>query len=102
MRKEEKMDRSLRKVDRKLQKHLTPVQPDPAFVSQLRLQLDEAMERRVRVSKMKKGILVAGGIVGAVVMIVTIIRSLTSWDEFTKTIAKLLSRKERKHQTASA
>ncbi len=91
----------MRKVDRKLARHFTPVKPDPAFVSDLRLELDGAMHRRVRVRKMKKGILVAGGIVGAAVMIVTIIRSLTSWEEFTQTVSKLLSRKEREHQAAS-
>lgn len=95
------MDRSMRKVDRKLATHFKPVKPDPAFVADLRLELDDAMHRRIRVNKMKKGILVAGGIVGAAVMIVTIVRSLTSWEEFTQTVSKLLSGKEREHQTAS-
>lgn len=95
------MDRTLRKVDRKLGANLQRVKPDPAFVSELRIQLDEAMDRKIRVSKVKKGILVAGGVVGAVVMIVTIIRSLTSWNELTQAVSKLLSRKERERQTAS-
>jgi citrate lyase synthetase len=102
MRKEEKMNRSLRKVEKKLETALTPVKPDSGFVSELRLQIDQARERRVKAKKVKKGILVAGGIVGVVVMVITIIRSLTSWDELLQSISGLFSKKEHKQQTASA
>lgn len=101
MRKEEKMSRSLRKVEKKLQTALQPVEPDQGFAADLRFQLDQAMEKRNRASKVKKGILVAGGVVGVIVMLVTIIRSLTSWEEMAETVSRLLSKKEREHQTAS-
>jgi len=96
------MNRSLRKVEKRLEMALAPVKPDSGFVSELRLQIDQARERRVKAKKVKKGILVAGGIVGVVVMVITIIRSLTSWDELLQSISALFSKKEHKQQTASA
>lgn len=96
------MNRSLRKVEKKLENALFPVKPDTGFVSELRLQIDQAQEHRVKAKKVKIGILVAGGIVGVVVMVITIIRSLTSWDELLQSISGLFSKKERKQQTASA
>lgn len=95
------MSRSLKVVDKKLRATLRPVDPDPGFVSDLKFQLAEAMDRRKRASKVKKGILVAGGVVGVILMIVTIIRTLTSWDELAGAVSKLLSRKDRERQTAS-
>ncbi|MFO8036955.1 MAG: hypothetical protein R6U57_10055 [Anaerolineales bacterium] len=101
MRKEEKLTRSLRNVEKKLAAALQPVEPNPTFISNLRLQIEEAGQHRARIKKVKKGILVAGGIVGILVMIITIIRSLTSWEKVTQSISKLISKEDREHQTAS-
>ncbi len=95
------MNRNLRRVEKKLESALQPVEPNPAFVSDLRLRIEKAGEHRVRIKKVKKGLWIAGGVVGALVMIVTIIRSLTSWDELVGNISNFFSKKDRKHQTAS-
>lgn len=101
MRREEKLNRSLRNVEQKLAAALQPVKPDPAFVSNLRLRIEKAGQHRVRVKKVKKGLLVAGGVVGVVVMVITIIRSLTSWERVSQSISNFFSKEDREHQTAS-
>jgi hypothetical protein len=95
------MNRSLRGVEKKLESAFQPVEPNPAFVSDLRLRIEKAVEHRVRIKKVKKGLWIAGGVVGALVMIVTIIRSLTSWEEIAQSVSNVFSKEDREHQTAS-
>ncbi len=93
---------NLKPIETKLEGILYPVTPRPAFVLALRQRLDEEMAQRIKKAKMKQGLLVVGGLVGGILMIVTVIRSLTSWPEFTKTIDEWFSKPKKGHQLVSA
>ena len=100
--KRQKLDENLKVIERKLEVVLQPVKPRPAFVSDLRQRLNEEMDRRQKKAKVKKGLLVAGSVVGGILMIVAIIRSLTSWREIAHTIDGWFSKQKKEHQAASA
>ena len=93
MEKGNKMNRDLIKVESRLQKAFQPVYPRSGFVEELRILLDQEMVKKTKTKKMQTGLLVAGGIVGLAVMVITIIRSLTSLgsslQSFTKNLPKL-------------
>ena len=97
-----KLNDSLKVIERKLEAVLQPVEPRPAFVSDLRQRFNEEMVRRQKKAKVKKSLLVAGSVVGGILMIVAIIRSLTSWREIARIIDGWLSKQKKEHQTASA
>ena len=88
----QKLSRDLLKIESKLKKALQPIKPPAMFVSDLRLQLDQEMVKKNKAKKVRTGLLVAGGVVGAAVMIITLIRSLTSLPKVIKSIAKSLPR----------
>lgn len=92
----------LARIDAVLQKNLTAVKPRPAFVSRLKLELDQEIEKRQKTKKVAKGILVAGGIVGSAALIFTVIRSLTEGDGLVQTITRQISRLKKREGTASA
>lgn len=85
-----------------MQETLTPVEPRESFVRELEDQLILTMGRKTKVKQVRKGILVAGGVLGGAVMIVTIIKSLTSWEGFADSLSALINRQKEEHQTASA
>ncbi len=89
-------------IETKLEAVLQPVTLRPAFVLNLRQRLDEEMAQRRKKAKVKKGLLVAGSVVGGVLMIVAIIRSLTSWREIAQTIEEWFSRQKKGQQAVSA
>jgi len=97
-----RMNRDLRKIEKRLQNTLTPVEPRHSFVSQLEEQLTLEMGKKAKVKKVRKGILVAGGVLGGVVMTVTIIRTLTSREGLSETLPAWFSRQKEEHQTATA
>ena len=97
-----KEEKRLKKIEARLEREMQPVTPQSAFVAQLGKQLREEMARKTKAKKVRKGILVAGGIVGGLVMAVTLIRTLTSWDGFVEFLSGMFSRRKEKHQTASA
>ncbi|MBS1250738.1 MAG: hypothetical protein MAG431_02333 [Chloroflexi bacterium] len=100
--KQRNLNEDLKKIETKLEAVLQPISPRPAFVLSLRQRLDEEIAQRQKKAKVKKGLLVAGGIIGGVLMVVALIRSLTSWDEFTHTIKGWFMGQKKEHQAVSA
>lgn len=96
-----KMTRDLVKIENRLKGVLKPVTPRMEFVTELRSKLDLEMVKRVKTKKVQTGLLVAGGLVSLAVMVVTIIRSLTTWPEIFKSITKNLSKQDKNQQVAS-
>ncbi len=96
-----KMTRDLIKIESRLKQVLKPVTPDMDFVTGLRSKLDEEMIKRTKAKKVQTGLLVAGGIVSLAVMVVTIIRSLTTWPEKVKAISKNFPKLRKRQQAAS-
>lgn len=97
-----KTERKLKRIENKLQSSLQPVEPRAEFVEDLHNRLMMEMEQKTKTRKVKKGLLVAGGIVGGMVMVVTIIRTLTSWEEFTDSLSQFISRNKKEQQIVSA
>lgn len=97
-----KTERKLKRIETKLQSALQPVEPRADFVADLHNRLMIEMENKTKTRKVKKGLLVAGGIVGGTVMLVTIIRTLTSWDEFTDSLSQFINRNKKEQQIVSA
>jgi hypothetical protein len=95
------MNRDLIKIERRLKEVLKPVKPPVDFVLELRSRLDEEMARKVKTKKVQTGLLVAGGIVSLAVMIVTIIRSIATWDTTIQNLGKSLP-KLRKREPATS
>ncbi len=96
-----KMTRNLLKIESRLKDVLKPVTPSMEFVTELRSRQDEEMVKRVKTKKMQTGLLVAGGIVSLAVMVITIIRSLTTWPDIIKSISKSLQKPRKRQQAAS-
>lgn len=97
-----KTERKLKRIENKLQSSLQPVEPRADFVEDLHNRLMMEMEQKTKTRKVKKGLLVAGGIVGGTVMVVTIIRTLTSWEEFTDSLSQFINRNKKEQQIVSA
>jgi hypothetical protein len=89
-----KLPKDLMRIEKQLNAVLKPVQPRMDFVQDLRGQLDLEMAQKMKSKKVKTGLLVAGGIVGAVVMIVTVIRTIISWPSAIQSIAEKLGKRE--------
>ncbi len=96
-----KMNRDLIKVESRLQKAFQPILPPSGFVEELRILLDQEMVKKTKTKKMQKGLLVAGGIVGLAVMVITIIRSLTSLGSSFRTFTKNLPKLRKQEPVAS-
>jgi hypothetical protein len=94
MPRKETLPRDLLKIENRLKKALQPVQPSLAFVEDLRGQLDKEMLNKVKTKKVKTGLLVAGGIVGAVVMVITVIRSIMNWPKTIQSVAEKFRKRE--------
>lgn len=95
------LSKDLLKIERRLQEVFQPISPRTTFVEELRLRLDQEMVKKIKSKKVKNGLLVAGGIVGLVVMVITLIRSLTSLPSTFKSISKNLPRLRKREQVAS-
>ncbi|MEA2008007.1 MAG: hypothetical protein U9O54_02720 [Chloroflexota bacterium] len=100
--KQRNLNDGLKKIETKLETALQPLKIRSAFVNDLRQRLGEEMAQRRKKAKVKKVLLVAGSMVGGGLMVVAIIRSLTSWREIAKTIDEWASKQKREHQAISA
>ena len=96
-----KMTKDLVKIESRLKDVFEPVTPSMEFVTELRSRLDEEMVKRVKTKKVQTGLLVAGGIVSLAVMVITIIKSLTTWPDIIKSISKNLPKQRKRQQAAS-
>ena len=101
MTQENKLSKDLLKIESRIQRVLQPIQAPALFVQDLRERLDQEMVRKTKSKKVKTGLLVAGGIVGLVVMIITLIRSLTSLPGVVKSISDKLPRIKKREQAVS-
>jgi len=95
------LSKGLLRIEGRLQEVFQPISPRIAFVEELRLRLDQEMVKKTKSKKVRTGLLVAGGIVGLAVMVVTLIRSLTTWPSKFQSISKNLPRLRKPEQTAS-
>ncbi len=95
------LSKDLLRIEGRLQEVLQPISPRIAFVEELRSRLDQEMMKRTTSRKVKTGLLVAGGIVGLAVMVVTLIRSITTWPAKFQSISKSLPRLRKPEQAAS-
>jgi hypothetical protein len=98
---EQKLPRDLRRIENRLQKALQPVTPPAAFVQDLRGRLDQEMVKKQKSKKVTSGLLIAGGLLGMVALVVTIIRSLTSWDKVAASLSKILPLPRKREQLAA-
>ena len=99
--KEQKLSRDLRRIESKLKEVFQPVSPPAAFVSDLRMQLDQEMSKKITSKRVKNGLLLAGGVVGIAVMMVTLIRSLIALPGVVKSIIEKFPRLKKREQAAS-
>jgi hypothetical protein len=93
--------RDLKKIERQLERSLQPVKPPAMFVKELRGRLDAEMLKKQKSKKVKVGLLIAGGVVGGVALLITLIRSLTSWDQLSAAVSRVIPRIKKREQAAS-
>lgn len=98
---EQILSRDLRKVESRLQEALQPVKPPAVFVADLRGRLDLEMIKKTKTKKVRKSLLVAGGVVGLVALVITIIRKLASWEKQAASLARYLPKFRKREQAAS-
>jgi len=98
---EQNLSRDLRRVENRLQEALRPVTPPAVFVADLRERLDQEMVKKTKTKKVRTGLLVAGGIVGLVALVITIIRKLTTWEKQAISFTKYLPKFRKRQQAAS-
>jgi len=101
MSKQNRLSKDLLRIEGQLQEVLQPISPRTAFVDDLRSRLDQAMIKKTKTKKVRIGLLVAGGIVGLAVMVISIIRSLTDRDNIFQSISKGFARLRKREQAAS-
>ena len=95
------LSKDLLRIESRLEEVFRPISPRLAFVADLRLRLDQEMERKIKNKRVKNGLLVAGGVVGLAVMVITLIRSLTTLPSKIQSITKNLPRLRKGEQVAS-
>lgn len=99
------IDQELKVLETKLKKYLQPVPPRSEFVSDLFVKM---MSSDIHVPKKFLGmpisnkLLIAGGIVGSLLMLITSIRSLLSLLGFLGLLIHYLQRNSRRQQTTPA
>ncbi len=98
MRTKNSLPKELLRVESRLNEVLQPVQPRVGFVEELRIQLDQEMVQKMKSKKVKTGLMIAGGIVGVAVMVITLIRTIMNWPNAVQAITEKFSKRE---QTAS-
>jgi hypothetical protein len=96
------LSKDLLKIEGRLQEVLQPVRPRREFVEELRVRLDQEMVRKIKTKKVKTGLLVAGGVVGLAVMVISLIRSLTAWEGVIQSISKYFDKFRKREQPLSA
>ncbi len=101
MESEQKLPRELIRIERRLEDVLQPITPPAAFVRELQGRLDQEMVKKHKTRKVKNNLLIAGGVLGAAALLITVIRALTSWEKIAASIAKYLPRMGKREQAAS-
>ena len=99
--KEQKLSKDLLRIESKLKEVFQPISPPAAFVSDLRIQLDQEMVKKNTSKKVKNGLLLAGGVVGIVVMMITLIRSLIALPGVIKSLMEKFPKLKKREQAAS-
>ena len=94
MARKETLPKDLLRVESRLKEVLQPVAPNLVFVEDLRSRLDQEMISKVKTKKVKTGLLVVGGIVGAVVMVITLIKSIMTWPSVVQSIGERFKKRE--------
>jgi len=94
MARKDTLPKELLRVETRLINVLKPVSPNMGFVEDLRGKLDLEMTNKTKTKKVKTGLLVAGGIVGAVVMVITVIRSIMNWPSIIQSIGDRFKKRE--------
>jgi hypothetical protein len=102
MKNKKSLSKDLLAIENQIRQVIEPIRPSAAFVADLRQRLDQQMLKKSKTKRVKAGLLIAGGIVGIVVMIITLIRSLMSLPGVVKSIAKNFPRIKKREQAASA
>ena len=98
---EQKLSRDLRKIEARLQAALKPIKPPAVFVADLRDRLDQEMIKKAKARKVRNGLLVAGGVVGVLALVVTVIRKLTSWEKPASSLPRNFLRLRKREPAAS-
>ena len=101
MAKQNRLPNDLLRIEGQLQEVLQPISPRTEFVDDLRSRLDQAMIKKTTTKRVKVGLLVAGGIVGLAVMVISIIRSLTDRDNIFQAISNGFARLRKREQAVS-
>ena len=99
------MEYDLRKLEIQLMATLQPVSPRPEFVHGLRTRLaakEIGIGSRILSKKISNNLLVAGGVVGSVIMIATSIKGLISLISVIGFIVRFITRESQRHQTSPA
>lgn len=98
---EQKLPSELKKIEARLQEVLQPITPPAAFVQDLRGRLDQEMVKKQKTRKVTSGLLIAGGVLGAAALLITVIRSLTSWEKMGSSVLKAFPWMRKREQAAS-
>lgn len=101
MNNEVKLPRDLKKIENRLQQALQPVRPPAMFVKDLRARLDREMLRKQKSRKVRSGLLIVGGVLGGAALLVTLIRSLTSWEKVGESVSRYLPRLRKREPATS-
>jgi len=94
MRTKNSLPKELLRVESRLKEVLQPVQPRAGFIEELRIQLDQEMVQNMKSRKVKTGLLVAGGIVGVAVMLITLIKTIMNWPSTVQAITEKFRKRE--------
>ena len=94
MRTKNSLSKELLRVENRLKEVLQPVQPRAGFIEELRIQLDQEMVQKMKSRKVKTGLLVAGGIVGVAVMLITLVRTIMNWPSTVQAITEKFRKRE--------
>ena len=95
------LPKDLKRIEKRLQEALQPIQPPALFVKDLRSKLDQEMRRKRNSKKVRVGLLIAGGVVGLTALAITLIRSLTSWEKISDSISRIIPRQRKREGAAS-
>lgn len=103
--KNSEVDQELKVLEMKLKDYLQPVSPRSEFISDLFLKIlssDFQIPRKFQPVPLSNKLLIAGGIVGSLLMLITSIRGLISLFGFVGLLIHYLQRNSRKQQTTPA
>ena len=103
--KDPNLEHDFRKLEMQLKATLRPVSPRSEFVNDLRVRLSD---REIKIGpkilsmKISNSLLVAGGIIGSVIMILTSIKGLISLIGMIGIVFRFITRESQRRQTSPA